>query len=111
MGRNVFLEEAAKRIGRGKQLVGGTEGQQSIGIDFFQAYGQLFRGAANHARKEKTREVVGDCDTGMVGERSEQALAFTDGAFDVRMIKDLTAGKIPQFLRHALEDELMQAIA
>src|SRR3984885_7807733 len=111
VGRNVFLEEAAKRVGRGKHLVGGTEGQQSIGIDFFQAYGQLFRGAANHARKEKAREVVGDYDTGTVGEGSEQTLALAHGAFDVRMIKDLTAGKIPQFLRHALQDELMQAIA
>ena len=90
MRRKSFLEETAKGVGSGKQLIGGAQRKQSIGVDFFQAHGQLLRGAANHVRQEKTGEVVGDDDAGMAGERGEQALPCTDRALDVRIIVDST---------------------
>ena len=111
MDGECFLEMATEIVGASEDTVGSTEGEETVGVDFFETDGEFFGSGANHLRKEETGEVVSDYDGGIGSERFEEAASLPSGGLYIRIVGNFALCAGAGVVGHTVDDEMVKTIA
>lgn len=105
------MQKPSERVSRWKHLGGGPQRKQTVGVDRHQAHTQLFACSGHHTRQEKAWEVIG-YDYGRIrGQGFQQSVTSAGFGFHVGVIKDAALLANSGVVRHAINYELVDAIA
>lgn len=111
MALELFLQVHSEAVRRGEDARGGVHGEQPVGVHHLEAHVEASGGRSLHARHEEARPIVAHHHAGPRRKCFQKALAVAGPLLGVWEVGHVGPFKAPRIVRHALEEEGVQAVA